>query len=368
MAGSVLAASIVMVYVLLGGIRATIHTSIFQLFVIIAGLLPLLLKTSAGLPRRFADRPERWHLWAPLPTIAPHALLDRFGVIVGLGFVISFSYWCTDFVIVQRTLTARTLDSARKVPVLAGYGKLLMSFLVVLPGVAAPAYLSHAAGFSYDEALPALMRSIYGPTLLGLGVAALLASLMAGFAGNLSGFAAAWTQEVYRARLKPGRSEQHYIAASRWATTACFALAELVAWVAAQFGDLMEFLQMVVSMFYAPLLAVVLAAFLSRRTTERQACAAIVLGSATAVAIQIAARGGTLFGSSMTANFYVALISFAVASLTCVLPLGRLTASTARGAANIQAAKRAVLRPSVSLVVLSGLLLLSCLIVNLVWW
>lgn len=366
LAGSVLSASIVMLYVLLGGIRATIYTSIFQFFVMVVGLLPLLVKTAGNIPR-FADRPERWRLWASLPAINPHARLDRFGVIVGLGFVISFSYWCTDFVIVQRTLTARALESARKVPVLAGFGKLLMGFLVVLPGVAAPVYLAHRAQFSYDEAVPQLMRNIYGPTLLGLGVAALLASLMAGFAGNLSGFAAAWTQEVYRARLRPGRGEEHYIAISRWAATGCFLLAALAAWIATQFGDLMEFLQMIVSLFYAPLFAVVLAAFASRRNTDRQACAGVVLGSGTALAIQIAPGHGSLFGSSMTANFYVAVISFSVAALACV-PYGKSTPAMRPGMVPITGADKSWLRPSPSLVVLSALLLLSCLVVNLVWW
>ena len=137
--GALTSASVVIVYVLVGGIRATIFTSVFQLFVMIAGLTPLLFLTMHFTSSSFAQRSDRWHLWKPVPLLSTHASLDQIGIVFGLGFVISFSYWCTDFVIIQRALTARTVDAARKVPILAGFGKLAFGILVVLPGVAAPA-------------------------------------------------------------------------------------------------------------------------------------------------------------------------------------------------------------------------------------
>jgi SSS family solute:Na+ symporter len=169
--GSLASALVVLTYVLLGGIRATIYTSIFQLFVMIAGLVPLLIMTFHFSPATFVQRPERWHLWQPLPLFAPHATLDRVGVVLGLGFMISFSYWCTDFVIIQRALTARSVEGARKVPILAGFGKLAIALVVVLPGVAAPALLRGTHAVPHDEAMPALLSLAYGPTLLGLGIA-----------------------------------------------------------------------------------------------------------------------------------------------------------------------------------------------------
>jgi SSS family solute:Na+ symporter len=368
--GSIAAAVVVLVYVLTGGIRATIHTSIFQLALMIAGLLPILIKTLPLHAANLAAHPERWHLWRDLPGLSPSAVLDRFGVVFGLGFVISFSYWCTDFVIVQRALTARTVESARKVPLIAGFGKLLIAFLIVLPGVAYPATSAFQAGAQdFNEAMPRMMASIYGPTLLGLGAAALLASLMAGIAGNVSGFSAAWTEEIYRARLRPGRTEQHYIAVGRLAVIACFVVAEAAAAVASRFQDLMEFLQMVVSLFYAPLFAVVLAAFLKRRPTERRACIAICVGVATSIILQAGARLHFVpFGSQMTANFYIALASFIVTALGCIPGRSSHRAASTSGNAQSESMPLRYQAPSRSLAVLGGLLLLACLAANLLWW
>lgn len=208
----------VLVYVLAGGIRASIFTSVFQLFIMIAGLSPLLFLTVHFNAQSWAHRAGRWHLWKPLPLAFPHAPLDCLGVTLGLGFVISFSYWCTDFVMIQRALTARTIDDARKVPLLAGFGKMGIAFLIVLPGVAAPALLHGRA--SFDQTMPALMRLEYGPALLALGTAALVAGLMAWLAGNVSGFSALWVEEIYR-RHRPNRSERHYIRAGQFAVPAC---------------------------------------------------------------------------------------------------------------------------------------------------
>jgi solute:Na+ symporter, SSS family len=369
LAGSIIATAVVLAYVLMGGIRATIHTSVFQLIIMVAGLLPLMIRTFPVHAGGFSDRPERWHLWRDLPACSSHAVLDRFGIIFGLGFVISFSYWCTDFVIVQRALTARTVESARKVPIIAGFGKLLIAFLIVLPGAAYPVYLPKAGAQDFNEAIPRLMASVYGPTLLGLGVAALLASLMAGIAGNVSGFSAAWTEEIYRTSLRPGRTEQHYIAVGRWATVACFLMAEVAAYLASYFGDLMEFLQMIVSLFYAPLFAIVLGAFLRRRPSERRACVAILIGVAVSASLQALARLGIIpFGSQMTANFYIAFISFATTALICTP--GRASRPYTHLVIGVSpdATQAVSLRPSLSLAALCGLLLAACLVANLFWW
>ncbi len=369
LAGSIVAAAVVLVYVLLGGIRATIHTSVLQLIVMVAGLLPLLFETFPFHAASFTARADHWHLWRNLPAFSPHSTLDKFGIVFGLGFVISLSYWCTDFVIVQRALTARTVESARKVPIIAGFGKLLIAFLIVVPGAAYPTYAACAGAQDFNEAIPRLMAIVYGPTLLGLGVAALLASLMAGIAGNVSGFSAAWTEEIYRTRFRPGKPEQHYIAVGRWAVTVCFLIAEVAAYFAADFGDLMEFLQLVVSLFYAPLFAVVLCAFLRRRPTERRACLAIFVGVGVSAALQAGARLGLIpFGSQMTANFYIALITFTTTILACVP--GRTSRPEARAKAETpnESAPLHSLRPSRSLATLAGLLLLACLVANLLWW
>jgi SSS family solute:Na+ symporter len=369
--GSLASALVVLTYVLLGGIRTTIYTSVFQLFVMITGLVPLLIMTFHFSPTTFVQRPERWHLWQSLPLFAPHATLDRVGVVLGLGFMLSFSYWCTDFVIIQRALTARSAEGARKVPILAGFGKLVIALIVVLPGVAAPALLQGTHAVPHDEAMPALLSLVYGQTLLGLGIAALLASLMAGFAGNVSGFAAAWTQEIYRNRICVNRSEQHYICMGRWAVLACFILSGLAAYITMYFRDLMEFLQLILSLFYAPLLAVVLAGMFSRRTREQVAFAGILLGVLAGIGLQVCARfGGIYFGSQMSANFYTAILSFIVTTLICLSPGrqgGAAPVLERPGSIYSEGTARA-LRPTPMLVIWSTLLLTACLALNLLWW
>jgi SSS family solute:Na+ symporter len=369
--GSLASALVVLTYVLLGGIRATIYTSVFQLFVMIAGLVPLLIMTFHFDPATFAQRPERWHLWQQLPVFAPHATLDRVGVILGLGFMISFSYWCTDFVVIQRALTARSVEDARKVPILAGFGKLVIALVVVLPGVAAPALLQGAHSVPHDEAMPVLLSLVYGPTLLGLGIAALIASLMAGFAGNVSGFAAAWTQEIYRTRVRRNRSEQHYVRMGRWAVVACFVLAELAAYLTVYFRDLMEFLQLILSLFYAPLLAVVLAGMFSRRSREQGAFAGILLGVLAGIGLQACAHfGGVHFGSQMSANFYIAILSFTVAILICLGSRGpgiSLPVHEHPGTVYGAGVARTLL-PTPMLAIWSVLLLAACVALNLIWW
>jgi SSS family solute:Na+ symporter len=369
--GALVSALVVLAYVLLGGIRATIYTSIFQFFVVIAGLFPLLIATFPFKLTSFAERPEEWHLWQPLPLFAPHASLDRLGVAVGLGFVISFSYWCTDFVVVQRALTARGVEEARKVPILAGFGKLAIAFLIVLPGAAAPMLLNGLHAASHDETMPALLALVYGPTLLGLGVAALLSGLMAGFAGNVSGFAAAWTQEIYRAGIRPDRPEQHYIRMGRWAVVMCFLLAGLAAYLAAQFRDLMEFLQLVLSLFYAPLLAAVLAGVFRKRARERDALAGILLGVMTGITLEACVHLGAIhFGSQMSANFYIAILSFTVSMLVTSRVDG-LTLQRQVAQAEFPVIKPnpvPLLRPTLITGALSALLLAACLVLNLVWW
>ncbi len=136
--GALASALFVLIYIALGGFRATVFTSVFQFFVMIVGIAPLLFLTVHFTATSFALRSDRWHLWRTLNPVSPMAPLDRMGVALGLGFVISFSYWCTDFVMIQRALTARTVEAARRVPLLAGFGKLGIALLVVLPGAAAP--------------------------------------------------------------------------------------------------------------------------------------------------------------------------------------------------------------------------------------
>jgi solute:Na+ symporter, SSS family len=365
--GEMACAAVVLVYVLAGGVRASIFTSVFQLFVMVAGLAPLLLLTVHFDAANWAQRSDRWHLWKPLPLLSPRAPLDCCGVLLGLGFVISFSYWCTDFVMIQRALSARSVEDARKVPLLAGFGKMGMAFLIVLPGVAAPAILHGRATF--DQTLPALMSLEFGPALLALGTAALLAGLSAWLAGNVSGFSALWVEEIYR-RMRPDRSERHYIAMGHAAMPACLLLALPAAYLAFAFHDLMEYLQLIVALFYAPVFAVVVAGILSRRATQRGALAGIGAGIASAIALQIAyGMGRAPFGTQMSANFYEAILSFCAALAICMIePQRSRQCVSSSGKVVFDAALRSSLRLSPTLALLSLVLLALCLLLNAIWW
>ncbi len=313
--GAWLAALVVLIYVLLGGLRATLYNEVFQLLIIVLGLLPLMWRVPIAAHLRASLSDPHWHLWRDLPAFSPAAPLDLFGVIVGLAFVLSTNYWCTDFVQIQRALTARTLDAGRMVPLAAGFGKLGFSLLVVLPALGATSVLGAHAPVSYDQTLPALMAASYGPWLLGLGLTALLASLMSGLAANVSAFASLWTEEIYRTSLRRNATEAHYMRVSRIAIFVAVILGVGTSYLAFSFRDLMEMVQMVFSLFGAPFLAVLLLGFFSRRATTVGVTAGLICGVFTAALFQLLVFLNCFsYGSQMSANFHSAVCAF-VASL-----------------------------------------------------
>lgn len=368
--GALASALFILIYVTLGGFRATVFTSVFQFFVMIVGIAPLLFLTVHFTAASFALRSDRWHLWRTLNPISPGADLDGIGVALGLGFVISFSYWCTDFVMIQRALTARTVEAARRVPVLAGFGKLGIALLVVLPGAAAPALLSGTPVSSFDETMPALMSLVFGPALLVLGTAALLAGLMAGLAGNISGFSALWTEEVYRSRLNPGQTERHYVHVGRISVIVCVLLALLGAYASFYFHDLMEFLQLILALFYPPTFVVVLAGITSKHLHSRGAIAGILGGVLSGLALQVSFWAGWVhFGSQMNANFYTALLSFFVSLAFCTFSAAfeNMDSNFSNTRIGLNS-PFCVIRPSAALIVLSTILLSLCVFLNVLWW
>jgi SSS family solute:Na+ symporter len=306
-------AGVVLLYVLLGGVKATIYNEVFQLIVMLAGLVPLAIHSS----RLFttpsgAAQVARWHLWTGMPIASRAASLDVVGVVFGLSFVLSFGYWCTDFVLMQRAFTARTDAEARQVPLWAGFGKLLFSLIVVVPGLAAYRLLPGLGRSQrFDQTLPALMTIYYGPAMLGLGITALLASLMSGLAANVSGFAAIWTGDIYRSRISRDRTDRHYLLVGRIAATVAIAVSLLTSYIDFFFSSLMEHVQLIFSVFGSPFWAIFLLGMSTRRTTGRGAIAGFLSGTAVALLHLIATSLGWLrYGSVMNANFHVAIYAF----------------------------------------------------------
>lgn len=366
-ASILLSAGVVLAYVLLGGVRATIYNEVFQLTVMIAGLLPLAIR-SVHQGTTSAVTEAHNHLWRNMPLASRTAPLDVVGTVIGLGFVLSFGYWCTDFVLMQRAFTARTDDDARKVPLLAGFGKLGFSLLVVLPGLAAARLLpglGHAERF--DQALPALMRLLYGPVMLGVGLTALAASLMSGLAANISAFAALWTEDIYHAYLVRSKTDRHYLRVGRIATVAAIAVSTLTSYINFLFSDLMEHVQLIFSVFGAPFFAVFLLGMTTRRVNQRGAIAGFLSGTAVALLHLVAITLGWLhYGSMMSANFYVAIYAFCTSVLVALGASSLAPTSADQSSTALQMNFRT--RGSRPLLwVLCALLLAACASLNILW-
>ena len=276
---ALVAAAVAMTNVLTGGLRGTMRTEILHFFLMVAGLLPMLYLSWRVAGHHLAGGwSTRIHLWRATPLLSAKSPVDMVGVVLGLGVVIGFSYWCTDFLLMQRALTARSDEAARQVPLYAGFGKLLFSFLVVMPVLLAGQSLPSSGAGALDQTAAMLMRSLYDPRFLALGILALVASLMTGLGGNVSAFAALWTQEIYRSALRPHRSEQHYIFVGRMASVICIVLSLGGAYATLYFESLSEFMLAIFSLTLVPFFAVVITGVISRRATQAGAFAGALCG------------------------------------------------------------------------------------------
>ena len=224
--------------------------------------------------------------------------VEWFGLVMGLGFVLSFGYWCTDFLVVQRAMAADSMDSARRTPLIAALPKMVFPFLVILPGMIAlviggkgiiPAKLGanggplmDAAGrvvLDYDLATPSMLMNLFPNGMLGLGLAALLASFMSGMAGNITAFNTVWTYDLYQTYIRKDADDEHYLWVGRMATVVGIVLAIAAAYVAASFNNIMELLQLVFAFVNAPLFATFFLGMFWRRTTGHGAFFGLLSGT-----------------------------------------------------------------------------------------
>jgi SSS family solute:Na+ symporter len=367
-----ISAGVVLIYVLLGGVRATIYNEVFQLGVMVAGILPLaILATRLHGKAIFTQPGARGHLWTNLPAASRIAPFDLIGIVFGLGFVLSFGYWCTDFVQMQRAFAVKTELEARQVPLWAGFGKLAFSLIVVLPGLAAYRLipeLGHTRRF--DQALPALMVSLYGPLMLGLGLTALAASLMSGLAANVSAFAAIFTEDIYRARLRRTKSNAHYLMVGRLSAVAAILASASASYINFFFSSLMEHVQLIFSIVGAPFWAIFLLGMATRKTNERGAIAGFLSGSAIGLLHLLAVSMGWLnFGTRMSANFHGAIYAFCIAIAVGWLASSGATTSLAREASGTIFSWRSIRRKDrdILLWALATLLLIVCVALNFIW-
>ncbi len=352
---------VVMAYTSLGGLTSAMYNEVLQFFLIVAGFLPLvylgLLDSGGwyGLQSRLAVvatgqgfEPGAWSsTWRYLGRAAENPMgVDWIGMTLGLWFVLGFGYWCTDFLVVQRAMAANSMSAARRTPLIAAVPKMLFPALVVLPGMIAIA-LSYQAGssgfalprkpdgaFDFDMVTPMMLAHYLPPGALGLGITALMASFMSGMAGNVTAFNTVWTYDIYQSYIRPGRPDGHYLRIGRMATVFGIAVSVAAAYVAAQFNNIMDLLQLVFAFVNAPLFATFLLGMFWRRTTGHGAFFGLLLGTGAAalhhgltapVGAATLIKGGWLgtllhrYPSEMAQNFWTAILAWTVCFLMTVL-------------------------------------------------
>jgi solute:Na+ symporter, SSS family len=276
----------VAVYVVLGGLLSAIFNEVLQFVLIWLGalLIPILGLLETGgwsgmverISRNFPGQ-DYTHAWRTLGSFSDNPMgIHWTGIVLGLGWVISFGYWTTDFLVVQRVLSAKDLRSARLAPIIGAAFKMMVPFIVILPGLLGLAVLpmklvgedqAVAGAHTYNEVLPLMLARYCGPGLLGLGITALIAGFMSGMAGNVSAFATVWTYDIYGAFMKRRASDQHYVSVGRWCTIVGVLVSIGTAYLVMQFKSIMDYVQALFSFFVAPLFGTVLLGMLWKRAT-----------------------------------------------------------------------------------------------------
>ncbi len=280
----------VMLYVVLGGLLSAIFNEVLQFMLIWLGALviPILGLIEAGgwsgmVAKIHANFPagNYTHLWSTLGSFKDNPMgIHWTGIVFGLGFVISFGYWTTDFLVVQRLLAAKDLRSAKMAPIIGAGFKMFVPLIVILPGLLGLAVMPGllpqqqaiaTGGNSYNEVLPLMLARYAGPGLLGLGITALIAGFMSGMAGNVTAFSTVWTYDIYRPihmRLaKKERPDEYYVKMGRWATIIGVIISIGTAYLVQQFASIMDYVQALFSFFIAPLFGTVILGMLWKRAT-----------------------------------------------------------------------------------------------------
>ena len=344
-----LSAVIVLAYIFLGGLTSAIYNEVLQFFLIVLGFLPLVLlglkdvggwsgltakldvvATNAGYaPGAWSDS------WRHLDSAASNPMgVEWFGMAMGLGFVLSFGYWCTDFLVVQRAMAADSMTAARRTPLLAAVPKMLFPALVILPGMIAIALHATAGGLlpigadgtpNYNLAVPVMLAHYLPSGLLGLGLTALMASFMSGMAGNVTAFNTVWTYDIYQSYVRPGQSDRHYLRVGHAATVFGILASVAAAYATTRFNNIMDMLQLVFAFVNAPLFATFLLGMFWRRATGHGAFFGLLIGTAAAAIHHglalphgaVAGLKGGFFGtvlvtypSEMAQNFWTAIYAW----------------------------------------------------------
>jgi SSS family solute:Na+ symporter len=391
-----LAAAIVLVYTFLGGLTSAIYNEVLQFFLIVVGFAPLAILSVhkaggwSGIQQRL--EPVMTSSWRYMGHASQNPMgVDIFGMVAGLGFVLSFGYWCTNFLVVQRAMAADSMSGARRTPLIGAFPKMLLPLIVILPGVAAVALAKMGLGynlprkgdgFDYDQVLTTLMAQFYPSGILGVGLTGLMASFMSGMAGNVTAFNTVWTYDIYQSHIRRNAPDSHYLLVGRITTVAGVLLSIGAAYLATLYNNIMDLLQLVFGFVNAPLFATFLLGMFSKRATGHGAFIGMLSGTAAAALTHgltmAEGKGGWIatlqtFPSSMAQNFWIAIFAFSVCFVVTIAVSGLTRPRPVEELRGL--VWGATERPQLGDLpwhekpwVLGGIVLAACLALNIIFW
>jgi SSS family solute:Na+ symporter len=344
---TVVAALIVLSYITLGGLSAAIYNEVLQFFVIVAALLPLtyLALHQIGGWNGLADAMDKAGTGAQTKswpgtdlTAFSSSFWSVVGIVFGLGFVLSFGYWTTNFVEVQRAMASKDMNSARRAPIIGSFPKMFIPFIIIVPGMLAAVLVTPLAqmkakgadtgqdGITYNDSLLLLMKQLLPNGLLGVAIAGLLAAFMAGMAANISAFNTVMSYDIWQTYIQKDKPDHWYTSFGRGATVAAAVLAIGTSYFASQFPNMMTYLQTLFGFFNAPLFATFILGMFWKRMTPTAGWTGLVAGTAAAVAVAFlsedafgTASTGVLNLSGQGASFVAAGAAFVVDIVVSVL-------------------------------------------------
>jgi SSS family solute:Na+ symporter len=335
----VVGAAIVLAYISFGGLSSAIYNEVLQFFVILMGLIPItvvgLVKVGGvdGLWDAVRDSKlgeAALHTWQDTGSTDNPLGASWIGIVFGLGFVLSFGYWTTNFAEVQRALSAKDMSAARRTPIIGAFPKLLIPVITVIPGLIAIVTVkglgAEEGDLVYNNAIPLLMRDLLPNGVLGVAVTGLVASFMAGMAANVSGFNTVFTYDIWQSYLRRDRSDDYYLRVGRIATVAGVIVGIGTAFIAAGFSNIMNYIQALFSLFNAPLFATFIVGMFWKRMSAWAGFWSLVLGTLASLTLYLLYLGDVVkFNSDLEESFWGAGLAFVTAVLVAVIvtPLTR---------------------------------------------
>lgn len=287
----IVAAGFVLTYITLGGLSGAIYNEVLQFFVILAGLIPIVIVGLAhvggwaGLEAAVLHTSlgqNAFHSWKGTGIPWSNPLGDWIGIIFGLGFVLSFGYWTTNFAEVQRALSAKDLSAGQRTPLIGAYPKIFIPFLTIIPGLIALVVVPHlggTGGLPYNDAIPLLMNQFLPNGVLGVAMAGLIAAFMAGMAANVSAFNTVFTYDIWQDYVRRGRPDSYYLQVGRIVTIAGVLIGILTAFIAAGYSNIMNYIQLLFSFFNAPLFATFILAMFWKRVSPMSGVLGLAAGT-----------------------------------------------------------------------------------------